>query len=389
MPKPIIAPAKKEETQSTSSKPSSNVTPRSPRTLSEDTFKKYDQEFKNWKKTGKYSDGFNSWANKNDLDLYKSIKSGSGKSALKNGTYYYLDNDTYDKYGKEFTNWKNTQKYSGDFASWKNDDDLNAYKAIRNSRSQQDNAFDDFRHSLNDEILDSVRKKYKEKYFGDKNYYDYTGGEIYAQNAGEMPEFLKNKYDQNDPYDKWLYENGLPYSSVFNDLYSEAVNDYNENRQKEYAKKKEENDKAVAKATAEAQEEQRYRTMEMDFRNQLYKNISELQGNADLTDDEVWRGAIADLYESDPEKWQELISNFDYKAGTDELVPGSKEYFAEVTKKKKNAKAFTVTDLMTEYNGLALGSSAVESACIFANPAIADAQMAASVPPEITASEYP
>ena len=95
--------------------------------------------------------------------------------------------------------------------------------------------FTDFKKSLNPEVLENVRNKYREKYFGDKNYYDYTGGEIYAQGAGEMPEYLKGKYNLNDQYDKWLYDNGLPYSSVFNDLYSEAARDYNEKIQKQNA----------------------------------------------------------------------------------------------------------------------------------------------------------
>lgn len=305
--------------------------------MSEDTFKKYDQEYKNWKKTGKYSDGFSSWMNQDELDLYKNIKSGNGRSARSNGSYYYMDNDTYDKYGKEYANWKSTNKYSDDFASWKNDDDLNAYKAIRGSRSKQDNAFDDFRNSLNDEILESVRQKYRDKYFGDKNYYDYTGGEIYAQNAGEMPEYLKGKYNQNDPYDRWLYENGLPYSSVFNDLYSEAVNDYNANIQKQ---------------KEEYETEKKYLTAENDFRNAVYQQINGMEPD-DVTED-TWREVIANVYESDPEKYQEIIGNFNYKAGTeDEIVPGSNEYFASAQKNgKQNPHAFTVTDLMTEYNGM-------------------------------------
>jgi len=313
-----------------------------PQSMSADTYKKYEQSFNQYKKTGNYGD--TSWMKQNEVDLFNNIRQGKGKSALANGTYYYMDNDTYDKYGRSHSNWMSTGNY-GD-TSWMTQNGVDAYNAIRGSRSKQDNAFDDFRYSLNDDILDSVRQKYRDKYFGDKNYYDYTGGEIYAQGAGEMPEYLKGKYDQNDPYDRWLYENGLPYSSVFNDLYSEAVNDYNENLQREAEKKAAEDEKQ----RAAAEEEQKYLTAENEFRNAVYKRINELGEGAS---DEEWRAAIAEVYESDPEKYQDVIENFNYKAGTeDELVPGTNKYFDNLSKKKKNEKLFTVADLMTEYNGL-------------------------------------
>ena len=202
-----------------------------PRSMSAELYKKYDKEYNTWKKTGKYSSGFNSWKNDSDLELYKSIKSGAGKSALSNGKYYYMDNDTYDKYGREYSSWRNTKQYSSDFNSWRNDDDLNAFRAIRSSRSAQDNAFDDFRYSLNDDVLKAVQDKYRSQW-GDKYYYDITDADDLARmNAGQMPKYLANKYKANDPYDRWLYENNLPSTKDFNDMYSQAVIDYNEQQQ--------------------------------------------------------------------------------------------------------------------------------------------------------------
>ncbi len=321
MPKPIIQNNPGTGNSSVqSSAPKKNV-----RSMSEETFKKYDQEYKNWKKTGKYSDGFSSWMNQDELDLYKNIKSGSGRSARSNGSYYYMDNDTYDKYGKEYANWKSTNKYSDDFASWKNDDDLNAYKAIRGSRSQQDNAFDDFRYSLNDDIVKAVQDKYKSQW-GDKYYYDITDADDLARmNAGQMPKYLAQKY-KDDPYDRWLYENNLPSTKDFNDMYSQAVIDYNEQQQTRSGQLQniinslDQFDKQRAaflqgKATGKTPEEM-LATGDYDAFNAYYKEPGKEETNpykarqneAGSTDYSAFDKVYDALYSDDPNKLNEALT---------------------------------------------------------------------------------
>ena len=89
----------------------------------------------------------------------------------------------------------------------------------------------DFKRSLDPNIIKSVQDKYRSQW-GDKYYYDITDADDLARmNAGQMPKYLANKYKANDPYDRWLYENNLPSTKDFNDMYSQAVLDYNEQQQ--------------------------------------------------------------------------------------------------------------------------------------------------------------
>lgn len=89
----------------------------------------------------------------------------------------------------------------------------------------------DFKRSLDPNIIKSVQDKYRSQW-GDKYYYDITDADDIARmNAGQMPKYLANKYKADDPYDRWLYENNLPSTKDFNDMYSQAVLDYNEQQQ--------------------------------------------------------------------------------------------------------------------------------------------------------------
>ena len=229
MPKSFInsgTPKKNEDNTGKATAPVSNPVQTNPHTMSADTYKKYEQSYKQYKKTGKYGD--TSWMKQDEVDLFNNIRQGNGKSVQSNGTYYYMDNDTYDKYGRSRSNWKATGDY-GD-TSWMNQNDLDAFNAIRGSRSKQDNDFDDFRYSLNDDIIKSVQDKYRSQW-GDKYYYDITDmDDVARMNAGQMPKYLAQKY-KDDPYDRWLYENNLPTTKDFNDMYSQAVLDYNEQQQ--------------------------------------------------------------------------------------------------------------------------------------------------------------
>lgn len=88
--------------------------------------------------------------------------------------------------------------------------------------------------SLDQDVLTRVADKYKSQW-GDKQYYDlFDPEDAYRLQTGAMPKYLTDKYDLNDPYDQYLLENNLPYRSMFNDMYSEAYKDYEEDQTNRY-----------------------------------------------------------------------------------------------------------------------------------------------------------
>lgn len=289
--------------------------------MSADTYKKYEKSYNYYKKTGNYGD--TSWMNQKDLDLFNNIRQGKGKSAFSKGTYYYMDNDTYDKYGRSRANWAATGDY-GD-TSWMNQNDVDAFNAIRGSRSKQDNDFDDFRYSLNDDIIKSVQDKYRSQW-GDKYYYDITDmDDVARMNAGQMPKYLAQKY-KDDPYDRWLYENNLPSTKDFNDMYSQAVLDYNEQQQKRSGQLQniigslDQFDKQRAaflqgKAQGKTPEEM-LATGDYDAFNAYYKELGKEETNpykarqnaAGSTDYSAFDKVYDALYSDDPKKLNEALT---------------------------------------------------------------------------------
>lgn len=89
-------------------------------------------------------------------------------------------------------------------------------------------------NALDQDVLSRVADKYKSQW-GDKQYYDlFDPEDAYRLQTGAMPKYLTEKYDLNDPYDQYLLENNLPYRSMFNDMYSEAYKDYEEEQTNRY-----------------------------------------------------------------------------------------------------------------------------------------------------------
>lgn len=80
---------------------------------------------------------------------------------------------------------------------------------------------------LNDEVLKSVADNW-----ADTVYYDLADPEdVQRRNTGKLPKYYDDKYDLDDPYDAWLYENNLPYKTKFNSIYDDKYDawatDYN------------------------------------------------------------------------------------------------------------------------------------------------------------------
>lgn len=88
--------------------------------------------------------------------------------------------------------------------------------------------------ALDQDLVDAVRGQYKAQW-GSKYYYDLFDPEDAARAAdGQMPKYLDRTYDLENPYDRWLYDNGLPNRADFSDMYSQAAYDRQE-RQAENA----------------------------------------------------------------------------------------------------------------------------------------------------------
>lgn len=191
--------------------------------------------------------------------------------------------------------------------------------------------------SLDQDVLSRVADKYKSQW-GDKQYYDmFDPDDAYRQQTGAMPKYLINKYDLNDPYDRYLYENNLPYRTMFNDMYSEAYKDY----------------------TAEKEEEAAYNQQYMNFQFDLYSQMLEWQQNEETAAVQEGR----DPQDVDPEsfianllvdpKYADVAKHFQLP-GEDEEEPDAGTYdflndYLKANKKEPDERAFTVDDLMNPY----------------------------------------
>ena len=82
--------------------------------------------------------------------------------------------------------------------------------------------------ALDQDLVDAVRGQYQDQW-GSKYYYDLFDPEDAARAAGgQMPKYLDGTYDLDNPYDRWLYDNGLPNAADFSDMYSQAAYDRQE-----------------------------------------------------------------------------------------------------------------------------------------------------------------
>ena len=82
--------------------------------------------------------------------------------------------------------------------------------------------------AFDQDLVDAVRGQYQAQW-GSKYYYDLFDPEDAARAAGgQMPKYLDGTYDLDNPYDRWLYDNGLPNRADFSDMYSQAAYDRQE-----------------------------------------------------------------------------------------------------------------------------------------------------------------
>ena len=200
--------------------------------MSADTYNRYETDYANWKKTGQHTADYSVWSNDNDLNAWKSIKNGKYRVAQVGGDIYYLDNNQYKQYGKDYDVWAKTGAHSSDYSTWGSDAGATAFKYIRDDENGYGN-LNNFKASVDEDLLNAVAEKYRSQW-GDKYYYDVSNyDDIVAMTAGQMPSYLRKKYKTSDPLDQYLLERGLPYTSLLSDMYSEAWQERNEKQAKE------------------------------------------------------------------------------------------------------------------------------------------------------------
>ncbi len=199
--------------------------------MSADTYDRYEADYTTWKKTGKHTSDFSTWGNQKELDIWKSIRDGKVMSAKVGGDIYYMGKDAYRKYSGDYDTWAKTGSHLSDFDTWGDNDGTTAFRYIRDEQKGY-GGLNNLKASLDDELTQAVAKKFRSQW-GDKYYYDVSNpDDIVAMNAGQMPAYLRKKYKTRDPIDQWLMEQGLPYGSLFNDMYSEAWQERNERNAK-------------------------------------------------------------------------------------------------------------------------------------------------------------
>jgi len=78
-------------------------------------YKKYENDYDTWQKTGRHTDDFGSWGTQAGLDTWRQIrdrKSNGTRAALIGDRYYAMDGATFNRYEDDYNTWKQTGKHS-------------------------------------------------------------------------------------------------------------------------------------------------------------------------------------------------------------------------------------------------------------------------------------
>ena len=195
--------------------------------MDEATYDRYENEYNNWQKTGKYSEGVGSWFDQSARDTWAAIRDSSGnggKSALIDGQYIALDKGTYDRYDKEYKSWEKTGKYSDDIGTWYKQDERDAFAALRDYDIDVQNGVRPsakvkaFLDTLDPDVLAKVGESYI-----DGKYYDlYDPEDMARKEAGQLPKYYSRYYNMNDELDRYLWQNNLPNDSYLSKMYHQA-----------------------------------------------------------------------------------------------------------------------------------------------------------------------
>ena len=219
--------------QGASSSPSSGI--------SWKDYNRYEQDYNGWKTTGQHGADFGSWATDGGLQTWRSIrdraKTGT-QAALIGDRYYAMDKDTYGRYEKDYAVWKKTGKHSEGFDTWARQDELDNWRTIRDYNigvRQGKNPSMELQSTINGldpEVLRQVQETYRSSWkYG-------TTDEDLVRKAQGLPPKSKMKYYKNgSEFDSWLYSQGLPSTQgdYFQQLYDAAAQDIAARRQAQEA----------------------------------------------------------------------------------------------------------------------------------------------------------
>ena len=219
--------------QGASSSPSSGI--------SWKDYNRYEQDYNGWKTTGQHGADFGSWATDGGLQTWRSIrdraKTGT-QAALIGDRYYAMDKDTYGRYEKDYAVWKKTGKHSEGFDTWARQDELDNWRTIRDYNigvRQGKNPSMELQSTINGldpEVLRQVQETYRSSWK-----YGTTDEDLVRKAQGLPPKSKDKYYKRGTEFDSWLYSQGLPSTQgdYFQQLYNAAAQDIAARRQAQAA----------------------------------------------------------------------------------------------------------------------------------------------------------
>lgn len=176
-------------------------------------------------------------------------------------------------------------------------------------------------YNFDDGLIKAISDEFQSKW-GDTYYYDMFDPEDFARSkSGAMPKHLEKKYNLNDPEDLWLYQNNLPYKSLFNDMASEH--------------------------TRAQREETAYQEEFNSFRNDLFTTVAAAGDDYDAAFDETLYNLLIDP------KYANVAKNFK-GFGEEEDIPveGTRDFYDyqwKAQKKTANVRDFSRDTLVADY----------------------------------------
>ena len=204
-------------------------------------YKKYENDYDTWQKTGKHTDDFGSWGTQAGLNTWRQIrdrKSNGTRAALIGDRYYAMDGATFNRYEDDYNTWRQTGKHSDGFGSWATQDALDTWRTIRDynngisSGKNPSMELQDTINGLDPEVLSAMQEGYRASWkYGDDD------EDRERQAAGMMPKNKEKFYEGGSEFDNWLYGQGLPSTQgdYFQQLYQQYAEEVEQRRKQAQA----------------------------------------------------------------------------------------------------------------------------------------------------------
>lgn len=204
-------------------------------------YQKYEQDYNTWKQTGKHGADFGSWATDSGLSQWRAIRDRAktgAQAALVGDRYYSMDKDTYGRYEKDYQYWKKTGKHTKDFDSWADQGQLDTWRTIRDynigvrSGKNPSMELQSTINGLDPEVLQLMGEQYRASWK-----YGTTEEDAVRKAQGLPPKSKLKYYKGGTEFDQWLYGQGLPSTQgdYFQTMYEAAAQEIAARRQAEQA----------------------------------------------------------------------------------------------------------------------------------------------------------